>query len=157
MGYDAIPEGDTQEAVAGSYISFGETPSEEGKDEGVTGFVIAYEPKGGKLYKSEERCPLIKLWTQEGDLKALNCAQPNLRFKVEGENQRGTLTEGSVLIVKFEGWKPSDKKDKDRVSVEQVKKDDFKFFSVRVRVAGMVSDDFFTKYFPPLAQAAEPF
>lgn len=157
MGYDAIPDTDTQEAIPANFISFGETPDEAGKDAGVTGFVVAYQPKGGKLYKSEETCPLVKLWTQNGELKALNCSQPNLRFKVEGEVEKGTLTEGAVLVVKFEGWKPTDKTDK-RVSNEQQKKDDFKLFSVRVRPAGMVTDEWFAQYFPPLTTVDnEPF
>ena len=157
MGYGQIPEDETQEVVAGSYISFGETPDEAGKDAGVTGFVIAYEREGGNLYKKpDEKCPLVKLWTQEGELKNLNCAQPNLMYKIQNAREIGTLSEGSVLVVKFDGWRPSNKEDK-RCSPDQKKKDDFKTFSVRVKPAGEVTDEFFEKWFPPLTGKVEPF
>lgn len=157
MELQPLADDDMELATHAGYVSFGETPDEEGKDSEAAGYVISVDLTGGHEYeKPEERCPLIKFWTQDGKLRALNCGQKSLHNRIKDQVELGKLTEGAVFKVTFDGW--SNKDDRERCSKEQQKKNDFKSFSVRVRPAGMVTDEYLAAHFPPLTQIdGEPF
>ena len=138
-----------------SFFSFGDTPGE--RDAKAVGYVVSYEPNGGTLFKSIETCPLLRLYTETGEVKALTASQPNLRRQVEAEHARGNLVEGCVVAVIFDGWRSTSREDtKVRDAQPKTGGTFFKSFTVRIRpkskVEYGVEGGWFSRNFPAMEE-----